>query len=148
MHSVGPWPRQGRDMSDRGFRLSDLIPEPLSFTDNAVGGDGTVYDVLTLDLLSEQDVGRMLLLQTRMMQGFAEEHPQEAMQAINELISILVPAMASERIAAIPLTLKTHFFDWWQAQHPKTPGRATAPKKPPTRVPRGKPSRGSSPPTP
>lgn len=148
MHSVGPWPRQGRKMTNRGFRLSDLIPEPLTFTDDATGGDGTVYDVLTLDLLSEQGVSRMLLLQTRMMQGFAEEHPQEAMQAINELISILIPGMAQERIAAIPLTLKTHFFDWWQQQHPKTPGRAMAPKKPPTRVPRGTPLRDSSPPTP
>lgn len=142
-------------MVDRSFRLSDLIPEPLTFTDDMVGGDGTVYDVLTLDLLSEQDVARMFVLQRRMTRAFTAEQHDEALQAINELIQMLVPKLSVERTAAIPLTLKTHFLDWWRLQHqqktqetaddPKASGELTAPS--PTRVERGKRSPDSSPPT-
>jgi hypothetical protein len=139
-------------MSDRSFRLSDLIPEPLTFTDDMVGGDGTVYDVLTLDLLSEQDVSRMFVLQRRMTRAFTAEQHDEALQAINELIQMLVPKLSGDRVAAIPLTLKTHFLDWWRQQHQQKQQEAHDPKVTgetisPTRVQRGKRSPASSPPT-
>lgn len=134
----------------RNFNLSDLIPEPLTFTDDRYGGDGAVHDVLTFDLLSEEDVARLMTLQRRQAQAFAAEQAPQALQALNELLRLLVPTLSPERVAAIPLGVKTKFLGWWGEQQPQ-PGKATGAGEQtaasPTPVPRGRRSRASSPST-
>lgn len=114
----------------RSFRLSNLIPEPLTFTDDAYGGDGRTHDVLTADLLSEADMARMTTLERRMARAAAEERGEDMLQALNELFQMLIPGLSAERVAHIPVTLKTKFFDFWSAQHPKASGVAATPAKP------------------
>jgi hypothetical protein len=130
-------------MSNRDFRLSDLIPEPLTFTDDAYGGDGAVYDVLTADLLSEVDLAALTRLERRAAQAFAQERPEEALSAFNEMIALLIPALPRERLAAIPLAFKTRFLEFWRDQHP-APKAGRGKAAPPTPAPHRQRSHDSS----
>lgn len=130
----------------REFRLSDLQPDPLTFTDDAYGGDGRRYDVLTADLMSEADLAKMARLQRLAAQHFAAERTEEALGVFNDLMALLIPTLPEARIAAIPLTFKTRFLEFWQQQHPapKVPrGKARTP----TPAPRAPRSPRSAPPT-
>jgi hypothetical protein len=129
------------------FRLSDLVPEPMTFTDDAYGGDGSTHDVLTVDLLSEDAVTALLREQRRMTAGFAAERSAEALEATNRLISILIPSLPPERLASIPITFKARFIEFWQEQQPKSPKAMATATTPPTPTPRGRRSPRSSPPT-
>jgi hypothetical protein len=129
------------------FRLSDLVPDPMTFTDDAYGGDGTTHDVLTVDLLSEADIAALMREQRRMAAGFAAERSEEALDAVNRLIRLLIPTLPPERLSSIPITFKARFIEFWQQEQPQAPkATATRPTKP-TPPPRGRRSRDSSPPT-
>lgn len=108
-------------MDTRAFSLSDLVPEPLYFVDNAMGGDGTRYEVLTAELLSEKDIATATRLDAR-IRTMAED-PAVAIGAINDYMQMLVPALPMTRIQAIPMAFKTRFIAWWseqqQANNPK-----------------------------
>ena len=132
------------------FRLSDLVPEPLTLTDDAHGGDGTVYDVLTADLLSEVDMAALMTQQRRMAAAFAADRTDEALQACNAFVQILIPSIPAERLRAIPLTFKARFIEFWQQHHAAQQPSPKAPATDPanlTPVQRGRRSRASSPPT-
>lgn len=109
-------------MDTRAFSLSDLVPEPLYFVDNAMGGDGTRYEVLTADLLSEKDVAVATRLDAR-IRTMAED-PTVAIGAINDYMQLLVPTLPMARIQAIPMSFKTRFIAWWSEQQQQ----ATSPK--------------------
>lgn len=96
----------------------------MTFTDDGYGGDGTVYDVLTVDLLSEVDLAAMIKLQRRAALAFSGDRSGEALQAFNELIALLIPTLPKERIAAIPLTFKTRFVDFWHSSQPQLDPKA------------------------
>lgn len=119
----------------------------MTFTDDAYGGDGTTYDVLTVDLLSEDSIAALMREQRRMAQAFAAERSSEALEAVNRLIAILIPSMPPERIAAIPITFKARFVEFWQTEQQGPKAQAAAPKSKPTPTPRGRRSPRSSPPT-
>lgn len=129
-----------------GFRLSDLVPEPLTFTDDMPGGDGITYDVLTMDLLSEHAIARMVQLQQRMTVALANQRGAEGLQAINDLLHLLIPGLPTERLSAIPVAYKTKFLEWYGQQQPATAPKATGPA-PTTPLPPGLPLRDSSQPT-
>ena len=129
------------------FRLSDLVPDPMTFTDDAYGGDGTTHDVLTVDLLSEADIAALLREQRRMAAGFAAERSEEALDAVNRLIKLLIPSLPPERLASIPITFKARFIEFWQAEQPTIPKAPAVTSPTPAPTPRGRRSRQSSPPT-
>lgn len=126
------------------FRLSDLVPDPMTFTDDAYGGNGAVYEVLTADLLSEAGIAAMLHQERRMAQSFAVDRSAEALDAANKLIGILIPALPAERLTLIPVTFKVRFIQFWQENQPQAPkATAATPNQTPTQ--RGRRSRVSSP---
>ena len=129
------------------FRLSDLVPDQMTVTDDAYGGDGSTYDVLTVDLLSEDAISALMREQRRMAAGFAAERSGEALEATNRLIAILIPTLPPERLASIPITFKARFIEFWQEQQPKSPKATAAAPTSPTPTPRGRRSPRSSPPT-
>jgi hypothetical protein len=118
----------------------------MTFVDDAHGGDGTTYAVLTADLLSEDGIAALMREQRRMGELFAADQSEEALASMNRMLAILIPTLPPERLKAIPVTFKTKFLDFWQAEHP-----AADPKPPatslPTSTPHGRRSRGSSRPT-
>ena len=111
-------------MDTRAFSLSDLVPEPLYFVDNAMGGDGTRYEVLTADLLSEKDVAVATRLDAR-IRTMAED-PTVAIGAINDYMQLLVPTLPMARIQAIPMSFKTRFIAWWSEQQKPSGPKPTA----------------------
>lgn len=111
-------------MDTRAFSLSDLVPEPLYFVDNAMGGDGTRYEVLTADLLSEKDVAVATRLDAR-IRTMAED-PTVAIGAINDYMQLLVPTLPMARIQAIPMSFKTRFIAWWSEQQQASSPKPTA----------------------
>lgn len=96
---------------DRSFSLADLVPEPLYFVDNAVGGDGTRYEVLTSELLSERDIATATRLDARIRQ--MQNDPAASLEALNDYMQMLVPDMPRERVTAIPMAFKVRFMTWW-----------------------------------
>lgn len=131
------------------FRLSDLVPDPMTFTDDAYGGDGQTYDVLTTDLLSEDAVSALMREQRRMTQAFAADRGSEALESVNRLIGILIPDLPAERLGSIPIAFKAQFIEFWHAEQrpPKVVAATKTPTPNPTPTPRGRRSPASSPPT-
>ena len=128
------------------FSLADLMPEPLTFTDNAVGGDGAIHDMLTSALLSSEDVSALTRLERDAAGAMANQDIAAADAAINRLIGTLIPTLPAERIAAIPITFKTRLLDWWREQQPQPSPKAKAAQQAPSAA-RGRRSRTSAPPT-
>jgi len=100
------------------FSLADLMPEPLTFTDDATGGDGCAHDVLSGALLSTADVAALTRLERESAAALAKNDPNAADAAINRLIAVLIPTLPLERISAIPIVFKTKFLEWWRDQQP------------------------------
>ena len=112
------------------FSLADLIPEPLNFTDDAFGGSGIRYDVLTLELLSSQDIAILRRTKKRinefMQTKDSASDPLEPKmntdaleREINALFKILIPKIGIDRIKEIPLGAKEKFFYWWLNENSK-----------------------------
>jgi hypothetical protein len=95
------------------FSLADLIPEPLTFKDDAFGGEGVIFDVLTSELLSSQDIATLRRIRNRLIGEPQEEETADLIININLLVSLLIPDMPSERIHRLPLGAKEKFFAWW-----------------------------------
>jgi hypothetical protein len=128
------------------FSLADLMPEPLTLTDNAVGGDGRTHDVLSGALLSTTNVAALTRLERDAGAALAKDDPTAADAAINRLIGVLIPTLPPERISAIPITFKTKFLEWWRAQQPEPSPKVTAAQA--TNATPVRRSRTSAPPTP
>jgi len=128
------------------FSLADLMPEPLTLTDNAVGGDGRTHDVLSGALLSTADVATLTRLERDAGTALAKDDPAAADAAINRLIGVLIPTLAPERISAIPITFKTKFLEWWREQQPQPSPKAAAAQAATNATPVRR-SRTSAPPT-
>ena len=108
------------------FSLADLIPEPLTLTDDMPGGDGRAHDVLSGALLSTADVAALMRLEKDAAQALTREDVSAADATMNRLIAVLVPTLTPERISAIPITFKTRFLEWWRAQQPAPDPKVTA----------------------
>lgn len=120
------------------FSLSDLIPEPLTFKDDAFNGEGVVFDVLTSKLLSSQDIAFIQRIRKRISDLLREkvenededEDEEEKTKVVNTLtrdmnllMKTLIPKMPFERICDLPLGAKEKFFVWWFAQSAETPNK-------------------------
>lgn len=112
----------------RSFSFADLIPEPLTFKDDAFDGDGHVYDVRTNDMLSVDDVVRMMRMEGRFKSVLARteragqpdtEGLDELLQLTDEMFAMLIPALPDERVEAIPFSYKMRFVEWWRKQQPE-----------------------------
>jgi hypothetical protein len=96
----------------KGFSLADLIPEPLTFTDDGAGGDGRTYDVRPEDVFSAVEVFRF-----RRLSAQNDENDAAASEVCaGEIMHMLIPALPAERIAAIPMLYKLRFVVWWRQQ--------------------------------
>lgn len=99
-------------MSNLNF--ADLIPEPLTYTDE----DGTIYDVKSGALLSSADIAAIVRLERDSATALAKDTPVEADAALNRILRILVPSLPDERLAAMPLGVKTRIVEWWKDAQP------------------------------
>lgn len=103
----------------KSFDLAGIIPEALSYTDNALGGDGLTYEVLTRMLLSteaaikvaraEQELMTILLKRGELEKGESER----AEQLSGYVIATLIPGLPAERQRAIPLAARMEILSWW-----------------------------------
>lgn len=117
----------------KSFDLAAIIPEALSYQDNALGGDGQSYEVLTRMLLStessirvaraEQELMGILLKRGEMEKGEAER----AEQLSEQVIAALIPGLPVERRRAIPLAARMEILNWWGREQsrkgPASPNR-------------------------
>lgn len=123
-------------MSDRNFSLAAIIPQGLTFTDDGAGGDGAQYQVRLPSMFTSYEYARLAELQTSLPEQLAavanarEQGPESGQvmtlvdQAINEILSLLVPDLPEQRIKAIPLGYKLEFMKWWKGQLPTQPKAA------------------------
>jgi hypothetical protein len=154
----------------KSLSFAGLVPEPLTFTDDAFGGDGARYDVLSPDLFTPEAFARFEQIQGELNrtkaaignegQGVTSEIFTQLGAMTDELIAILIPQMPAERRQAVPFGFKMRFLQWWQEETRTPTGGVGGPplshKQAVARrvianasgkTPRGKPSRGSSPAT-
>jgi len=108
------------------FGLADLIPKPLTFADNAEGGDGTIYDVKVGSLLSTADIADLVRLEQESASALGKGDAAATDALINRIIAIIIPAMPPERVAAIPLGLKSRILEWWRNAQPEPPPKPQA----------------------
>jgi hypothetical protein len=123
----------------KNFRLSGVIPEPLTFTDDGLGGDGHTYDVKTAVMLSAADMAALDRIYADVTAyqvapgadaaaGLAAARLME--QRLDEYIQLLIPDLPPARLQAIPIGLKLQLVSWWRQEHPETAvgeaARATA----------------------
>lgn len=117
------------------FSLSSLVPNPLTFTDDAYGGDGTTYDVQTNAMLSAADFAKMDRINADLSEiakttGDAPEQLKLLEQRADELMELLVPKLPEERRQAIPFMFKFKLLEWWKSKQPQlTQGGASPPAK-------------------
>lgn len=116
----------------RTFDLTSIIPEPLTFRDV----DGAVHEVRPAAALGAVDVARMNRLQHRV--AAAQDHIAttdddeleriaiEMESATDDLVALLIPSLAGERIKAIPLANKISLLTWWKDEQPAASGEAKA----------------------
>lgn len=140
--------------------LTSLLPEPLTFLDNAFGGGGEEYDVLTWEHLGPQQIAKLKRLERRLVQNYTilaanveslnEQQDLEAVAGhveddMNAFLALIIPTMPAERWPHIPYKWRYDFLQWWNTEQPAPP---KAPKaKAPRNSRRGKPSRDSVRPT-
>jgi len=108
------------------FGLADLIPEPLTFADNAEGGDGTIYDVKVGSLLSNQDIADLIRLEKESAASLGKGDAAATDAMLNRIIAIIIPGMPAERVASIPIGLKSRLLEWWRNAQPEPPPKPTA----------------------
>lgn len=119
------------------FSLADLIPEPLTFVDL----DGQRYDARTAEMFGATDYARYERMQREAKQAFAtlqsangdRETAAAALEQItDDLMTMIVPTLARDRVRAIAFGHKFRFLQWWQEQQPKAeaiPGEVVAGQK-------------------
>lgn len=113
------------------FSFAEFIPEPLTYKDDVLGGDGTIYDVQVGDLLSTEAIVQFTRLekQVRGLQTGAEQEDAVVQidQLVSQMLAILIPGLPAERLAAIPLQLKMKFAEWWRSEQGKAKGGESTP---------------------
>lgn len=136
----------------KNFKLSGLIPNPLTFTDDEFGGDGHTHDVKSTEMLSsaefaeleriKADIGAFL----NQPEGGTSAGLRIYEQRTDEFMQILIPTLTEVRRSVIPIAFKIGFLTWWQQQQPRVePSVGKAPARA-AKTPRGR-SRASSEPT-
>lgn len=117
----------------KSFSLSSLLPEPLTFCDDGLGGDGTLYDVKTFAMLSAEEYASLERWQGEIISATKSAPNAEMLQLISqrtdEYFAILIPALPEARRAAIPFGYKAQFLKWWQvaqANEGSAPGESQA----------------------
>lgn len=103
------------------FGLAALVPEPLTFCDDAVGGDGKKYDVKTTAMLGAVDTARMDRMSNRLPDLLQETGDEEGTAAelesiLNDFVALLVIGMEPARIEKIPFGFKLAFIEWWKGE--------------------------------
>lgn len=134
----------------KNFDLASIIPDELTFTDSADGGDGRTYSVLSGDMLSPEQHLTVQRMQKEVL-AFADEpeggtdHTARIFeQRMTEFFAMLIPDLPPERVARIRFGLKARFVDWWADQQ----GAAQKKQETTTPLPRqSRPSPASSRPT-
>ena len=140
--------------------LTSLLPEPLTFRDNAFGGDGTEYDVLTWEHFGPQQIAVLKRLERRLTANYTilaanveELEEQQDLEVVaekvendlNAFLALIIPTMPVQRWPRIPYKWRYDFLQWWNAEQPAPP---QAPKvKRPRSTARGRASRDSAQPT-
>lgn len=134
----------------QNFKLSDLIPDPLTFTDDSFGGDGTTHDVKTAAMLSPDEFAQIERIKADLDAFYKTPEGGTAAglrlfeQRADEFLTLLIPGLPPARLSVIPVAFKLGFLGWWQRQQPQVPaGKAMARAQ---KTPRGR-SRASSTPT-
>lgn len=141
------------------FSLLDLAPAPLVFRDEAFGGDGGRHEWRMLADLGLEDLGTLRRIQDELGRASAalskaspsaddlDRMATRLAEGFNAFLRLMLPTLPAERLAAIPLRGKQYMLERWRAAQPAEEAGAVplGPAGPPT--PRGRPSRGSSPPT-
>lgn len=106
----------------QNFRLSALVPEPLTFTDDGYGGDGAQHEMRTPDLFSATEQARLLNLQNAAgaLQTQAAGGDVPAISALlgtlDDMLAILIPTLPAERLADLPLAAKLAALAWWTTE--------------------------------
>lgn len=105
------------------YTLSSLIPEPFTFCDDSLGGDGAPHDVMTPIMLGAQALERLGRLQEehRALSAHGDTLAIEtAAQRYDALLSamfeILIPSLPKERLSAIPYGIKADFLRFWERE--------------------------------
>lgn len=110
-------------MTSNSFSFADLIPEPLTFRDDAFGGDGTIHDVHTAEMLSVSGVVELARAEDRLRRLVAGAEPslediQELERMMDQIMRLIVPGLPAERLAAIPFQFKMQLLAWWKENMP------------------------------
>ena len=119
-------------MTKKAFTFAELIPEPLTFKDEAFGGSGEIYAVRTGEMLSIQEVVALDRVETDLKRALAgENNTSEAIEQIeimtDRLITLVIPDLPEERRKRIPFAYWMRFLEWWKEQQPEPPqGEAVA----------------------
>lgn len=111
-------------MSAKAFTFAELIPEPLTFKDEAFGGSGQIYAVRTGEMLSIQEVVELERAETNLKRALAgENNTTEAIEQIevmtDRLIALVIPDLPQDRRARIPFAYWMKFLEWWKGQQPE-----------------------------
>lgn len=112
------------------FSFAEFIPEPLTYKDEMLGGDGTVYDVQVVDLLSTENMVLLMRVENQIGELTADKIRGEGIGKIEEMtnrlealtdqmMEIVIPGLPRERRLIIPLPLRKRFIDWWRAEQGK-----------------------------
>ncbi len=116
----------------RNFDLASVIPEAMTFTDNAFGGNGQAYVVRPAVQFSpsEHVVLRAMQNDINRVANEPEDGTDRGARIMerrtNEFFAMIVPDMPPERHEAIPYGYKSLFVGWWmkQAEEVNTEGNA------------------------
>ncbi|MBP7572057.1 MAG: hypothetical protein KBA95_18530 [Acidobacteria bacterium] len=143
------------------FSLLDLAPAPLVFRDEAFGGDGARHEWRMLAGLGLEDLGTLKRIQDDLGRASAllgkaaptadelDRTAARLAEGLDAFLRLMLPTLPRERLGAIPLRGKQYMLERWRAAQPAEEAQALplgeGAAAPPT--PRGRPSRGSSPPT-
>lgn len=154
------------------FSLSDLIPEPIVYIDDTLGGDGQRHDMRTSQMFSSEDFAAYNRLQREVDQaqalmqvkdaakrdpGKIEHAMAQMLRIIDDMLLILMPTFPRERLEKLPTWAKQEIIKRWRAEQKgaSTPAVTEAPVagevEPPApqeaKTPRGRRSRASATPT-
>lgn len=106
----------------KSFDLAAIIPEPLTYRDSALGGDGQSYDVLTRMLLSTEAAIRVTRAEQELLGilsrkgDLAEGEAERVDQLSEQMIAALIPDLPAERRRAIPLAARLRITQWWATE--------------------------------
>lgn len=103
------------------FSFADLIPETLTYRDDVLGGDGTVYAVQVRDLLSTAALVEFQRIDEQirsLKQNVQNDGGAERIDSLtDQMLAVLIPKLPTERRQVIPLILRIKFLEWWQQAH-------------------------------